>query len=244
MYLSNKYTRCYYSIINKSRGRINIGYTEKHHIIPRCLGGTNDDSNLIILTAREHFMCHLLLTRMVLGNARYKMVCALWAMSHLKNQHIQRDRIRSRTYENLKEEYSELRSKNSKGELNYFYGKKHSVETKQKWLTTRKNRKITPAILEGAKIGGLKRRGIIPHNKGKTFEELYGKERATELKKKCAHIGEKNGFFGKQHSPEQRKKKSIEKLASPKLACYYCNKQVDPMNYGRWHGENCKHKGK
>ena len=52
--------------------------------------------------------------------------------------------------------------------------------------------------------------------------------------------GEKNGFFGKHHSPEQRAKKSKEKLESPKKICYYCNKEVDAMNYGRWHGDKCK----
>ena len=36
-------------------------YTERHHIIPRCMGGTNEKSNLVKLTAREHFLCHWLL---------------------------------------------------------------------------------------------------------------------------------------------------------------------------------------
>ena len=56
-------------------------------------------------------------------------------------------------------------------------------------------------------------------------------------------LAEKNGFFGKQHTEEQRKKKSAEKLAAPKIKCYHCNKEVDSMNYARWHGDKCKHKG-
>ena len=36
---------------------------EIHHILPRCLGGSDDDNNLIKLTAREHFLAHLLLHR-------------------------------------------------------------------------------------------------------------------------------------------------------------------------------------
>ena len=75
------------------------------------------------------------------------------------------------------------------------------------------------------------------------FLQEYGEEKANELKKKVANIGEKNGFFGKQHSKEQRKKKSAEKLAAPKLKCYHCLKEVDHMNYSRWHGDKCKHKG-
>jgi hypothetical protein len=33
------------------------------------------------------------------------------------------------------------------------------------------------------------------------------------------------------------------KLAAPKIKCYHCNKEVDSMNYARWHGDKCKHKG-
>lgn len=32
-----------------------------HHVVPRCVGGSNDDDNLIKLTYREHYLCHALL---------------------------------------------------------------------------------------------------------------------------------------------------------------------------------------
>ena len=38
-------------------------YTETHHIIPKCLGGSNEHENLVVLTAKEHFVCHYLLTK-------------------------------------------------------------------------------------------------------------------------------------------------------------------------------------
>ena len=75
-----------------------------------------------------------------------------------------------------------------------------------------------------------------------TAEELYGKDRANQIKEKQRHVGNANGFFGKQHSTEQREKKRQEKLAAPKKICYYCSKEVDSTNYGRWHGDNCKFK--
>jgi len=40
----------------------NYIYYEKHHIIPRCLGGKNEDDNFVLLTAKEHYVCHELLT--------------------------------------------------------------------------------------------------------------------------------------------------------------------------------------
>ena len=65
MYLTNKYTVWYYNIIARANQRVNQeGYFEKHHIIPRSLGGSNEVSNLVKLTAKEHFICHMLLPKM------------------------------------------------------------------------------------------------------------------------------------------------------------------------------------
>ena len=63
IFIDNKYTRVYYSIIDRAKTRSISSYTEKHHIIPRSLGGTDAKENLVPLTAREHFICHLLLTK-------------------------------------------------------------------------------------------------------------------------------------------------------------------------------------
>ena len=64
-----KYLRLYDKIINNSlkRGLLKnnlIGYYEKHHIVPKCLGGTDDENNLVLLTAREHLLIHLILHEM------------------------------------------------------------------------------------------------------------------------------------------------------------------------------------
>jgi hypothetical protein len=78
IFIDNKYHRWYYNIVTcaQSRNLPKTIYTEKHHIIPRCLGGSDDKSNLVKLTAREHFVCHLLLTKMVDGHEKYKLAFA------------------------------------------------------------------------------------------------------------------------------------------------------------------------
>ena len=85
IFINNKYTNWYNSLINKAQNRIVLGYAEKHHIIPSALGGTNEKDNIVKLTPREHFICHLLLTKMTIGNARYKMNFALHMLSNAKN---------------------------------------------------------------------------------------------------------------------------------------------------------------
>jgi len=85
IFINNKYTTWYNSIINKAKDRTINGYTEKHHIIPSSLGGSNGTDNLVKLTPREHFVCHLLLTKMTTCNARYKMNFALYMLANIKN---------------------------------------------------------------------------------------------------------------------------------------------------------------
>lgn len=82
MFLVNRYSRTYFSIIESAKIRgIDDSYHEKHHIIPRSLGGDNSVDNIVKLTYREHFLCHRLLVKMTEGKMRQKMACALWAMT-------------------------------------------------------------------------------------------------------------------------------------------------------------------
>ena len=54
----------YQKLIAKARKRVcPNGYVERHHVLPRALGGTDDSSNLVALTAREHFVAHMLLAK-------------------------------------------------------------------------------------------------------------------------------------------------------------------------------------
>jgi 5-methylcytosine-specific restriction endonuclease McrA len=54
MYLDNKYTKWYFNIIENRRVRDSNGYTEKHHIISKSLGGSNNSDNIVKLTTKEH----------------------------------------------------------------------------------------------------------------------------------------------------------------------------------------------
>ena len=57
------YAAVYDSLILRARGRVRHGYMERHHIVPRCMGGSDRKDNLVYLTAREHFLAHKLLVR-------------------------------------------------------------------------------------------------------------------------------------------------------------------------------------
>ena len=104
IFIDNKYTSIYYSIIERSKNRNISGYTEKHHIIPKSLGGTNNTSNIVILTAREHYICHVLLTKMTIGINKIKMIHAATAFSTwASKRHDRKLKINSRIFQTLKE---------------------------------------------------------------------------------------------------------------------------------------------
>ena len=55
------YQIIYDNLINQAKNRLVDGYTEKHHILPKSMGGSNQAFNIVKLTAREHFLAHWLL---------------------------------------------------------------------------------------------------------------------------------------------------------------------------------------
>lgn len=97
-------------------------YYELHHILPKSLfpNWIKRSLNIVVLTAREHFFCHQLLTKIYPGN---KMVCALLKMMHNIEKH-----INSRDYEKIRKRCGKL----LEGKNNPFYGKKHSEEVLKK----------------------------------------------------------------------------------------------------------------
>ena len=159
--LQNKYIRWYEQIVLTAQTRTlpaNI-YFEKHHIIPQSIGGSNKKINLAILTAREHFICHRLLTRFLTGKAKMKMSFATWIMLTNNNPHQKRYKVTSRIYEFVKKEMvaiqrtGEYRKKISEGMKKspnikpvWNKGKTgvYSEETKEKIRQANLGKKIPP----------------------------------------------------------------------------------------------------
>ena len=86
------YIKTYNDIITKAKFKNRIKsidtYYEKHHIIPRCLNGTDNNSNLVLLTFKEHFVCHKLLTYIYPHDRKIACAYHKMAYSNNKNCHI------------------------------------------------------------------------------------------------------------------------------------------------------------
>lgn len=124
------YQKIYDQIIDRAKRENRLYgkdvYYERHHIIPKCMGGEGHvrqwktHPNMVVLTAREHFICHWLLCRIYPDNK--KLAHAFWFMTKQKSDNQQRDyKVNSRTYaeavSNLKftEEHKEKLSKWRRG---------------------------------------------------------------------------------------------------------------------------------
>ncbi len=108
IFIHNKYTKWYYKIIGRATSRTLSDYYERHHIIPKSLGGSDLPDNIVSLTAREHFICHRLLVKMTTGADKSKMSQAAWMMVVVgKGQ--DRYKVNNRTYEKLRLEMSNVK---------------------------------------------------------------------------------------------------------------------------------------
>lgn len=115
-----------------SRGRFACGneYHERHHIIPKCCGGTDDEYNLIDLFAREHFMAHRLLALENPDND--KLIYAWHMMAFVKDRKQERYEITAEEYEEIKIIFAKTLSEARSGEKHPQYGTHRSQETKDK----------------------------------------------------------------------------------------------------------------
>lgn len=112
------YVTIYDNLINRAKIRkTDLGYYEKHHVIPRCLGGNDNKDNIVKLTAREHLVAHLCLVKMYPGN--HALVKAAVMMSCGSHQH---NRSKNRRYEWLRKKHSYAMSDSQSGKGNSQYG--------------------------------------------------------------------------------------------------------------------------
>lgn len=106
----------------------NDEYGERHHIVPRSEGGTDDNENLVRLTAREHYIAHLLLAKIYND---FKMYSAVLYMQCRSNSHQRDYKFNSRLYEQMRKKFAIYISENNKGNTAWNKGKKMSEIARQ-----------------------------------------------------------------------------------------------------------------
>ena len=204
--------------ILETRGRFGCGdeYHETHHVLPRCMGGTDEKENLIDLFAREHFEAHRLLA--LENPENKKLTYAWWMMSHgTKTDSQDRYELTSEEYEEAKRAFGKISSERAKQNVgeknpNYgnhklaganhpLYGKHLSEETRKKLSDKAKCRVMSEET----------KQKIADANRGSRRTDEQRARMSDAAKRKYLNpdnhlCGEKHPMYGKHHSEETKKK--------------------------------------
>lgn len=209
IYIPNKYTITYYRIVNRSfseqRKRSDDTRYEAHHVIPKSIGGSDERCNIVLLTPREHYVCHRLLPKMVSSKLHYhKMMHALWCMIN-GNGRSKRYSPNSKTFQRIREEVSNIKSKRMTGDGNHFFGKNHSAEAKSS--ISKNNGSKREEVKQ--KLRGP-RPNFMPHN------HFTGWSNEMKVKLSAANLGNTHSKETKLKMSESRKGKMWIKKAGEK----------------------------
>lgn len=233
-----------------TRGRFECRdeYHERHHIVPRCMGGTNDEENLIDLFAKEHFVAHKLLAQ---ENPDNDGLAYAWTMmAFVKDKNQERYELTPQEYEEARIKQSELTSRRSKelwkdDEYRKRVSETHkkenlSEETLSKLAEASRGRKHTEE--DKRKIGDVHRGKVVSEetrqklsaSHKRTWEnQAYRDEQIKKSKERC-----KEELFGQQMRERQIKNWQDEN---------YRQKTIDGISKAQkelWKNEDYRKKAK
>ena len=197
--MNNHHLNRYNRFIDSLKNQVVSGYCEKHHILPRSLGGSDDASNLIVLTPRQHYIAHWMLWKAYGGS----MAIAFDYMNGIKRYG---KRLTSKTVQLLKADVSKRISE-----------RPVSAETREKQRQAKLGRKLAPEHIEkmrlsriGKKMSAEFCRKVSEAKRGKgNGRNGYIMPDETKQRIADAQRGALNHMSGRKHSPETKEKMRI-----------------------------------
>ena len=191
------YQTHYARLIDRARYRVLIGYFERHHVVPRCMGGGNASANIVRLTAEEHYVAHQLLIK--IHPANYQLAhAAVWMAKRASG---------NKAYGWIRRRHAEAVSKRQVGTI--------KTPDQCRKISESKKGKPHPRTPEWTAKIAASNRGrkhsaetiakITNHNIGNTYN--LGRKFTAEHRAKIgiSHIGNTNRL-GAQNSKEHRQK--------------------------------------
>lgn len=205
------YRKHYDALMLKAKSRLlESEYTESHHILPRCMGGSNSIDNLVELTYKEHYLAHWLLCKIhpdnpklfaalvsMSGNPLDKRVIPAWVFDLTKRM------AKDKGYPWLKE-YANKHGAWNKGTKGVM--KAWNKGMKLESHSEARKKQISETLKEHWTVNGHNRIGMAPWNKGtKGVMVAWNKGKKADL-----------------------------------VPCLVCGKMANAGNISRWHNEKCK----
>lgn len=222
LFLNNKYTKWYYSICNNAKLR-NSG-EEKHHIIPRSIGGDNSKQNLVLLTTREHMICHLLLTKMcsLLEHSR--------CMIHAARLMIDRTKCnRTKLLAQIRKQSFKIKSETQKGKPSTF----NDLTIVKKTHETRRKNGTNPFITSNPMLNELSKRKKVEKTSGDMHFTKHKKSYFNTKTNEYKYFSSPPSDDWIQQSHLKGKSRSFAGIPKRKDICKFCNKQYPVHIMGR-----------
>lgn len=209
------YHKIYNSLMEKSHGRKKKQgtYYEKHHVLPKCLGGTNDKTNLVLLTAEEHWVAHLLLVKM--HPEKTQLVYACQAMSMVGSKKM--ERVNNKMFGWIRRKYAESVSLRQQGVLKSKEVRdKISKSLKGRMPEHQKKRNVMKCPEVAKKVADA--------NRGRSITFSNPKERGEKISK--GKLGKPNSFLRDSNPNNIR------------VCCLGCNKETTYPIFKRSHSNH------
>jgi len=184
------YQHQYNLLIKSAQLNLTTGYADNHHIIPQSMGGSNDPTNLVLLSAKQHFVAHHLLYKI---HRNREMTNAFFLMCNVKRGGA-RFKITSKQYEVLREEKRQCQKDIMTGQPSRAKGKKWSDESKTK--------------LSASQMGHHRGKGNVSSFKGKHHSDESKKKLSEKQKGNKNHLGILHSEETKKMMSENRKGKT------------------------------------
>lgn len=199
------YQRIYDNIIRRGQNRVLTEYTESHHIVPRCLGGTDEQSNLVELTPEEHYTCHQLLVKIYPDNNKLLSAALFMTANGM-------GRRSNKVYGWLKRRYSEyMKGPNNPTKLNGTWNKgvtgyKNKVNFSDESIKLFSDRMKKNNPCAGVKPWNHPRTTDVTLALWKRADEIYDKWVAHDMPSYCKLFGlvmnKKYDWQNKDHGKE------------------------------------------
>jgi NUMOD3 motif len=237
------YSRHYNLLIDRARNRLPEDgvYYEKHHIVPRSIGGSDYYYNCILLTPEEHLVAHLLLVK--IHPSEGSLVRAAHMMLNrsnkifgwLRRRHAILESER-RTGSTLTETHKRKIGKSVSGHKNGMFGKKHSDETRERMRQSNKSR--DPAVRLQI---GQSRRGKLHTEETKNKMKLGHYYRwvidplvyLDEQRRRASNPKKEKDGYSKPKSAEHAASISHAALQRPRVVCDICGRLITKANFDR-----------
>ena len=220
------YLRHYNALIDRARARTMAGYVERHHVVPRCMGGSDDPSNLVCFTPEEHFVAHQLLVK--IHPSENGLAHAAWIMACGKY------RKTNKRYGWLRRKHAESISKRLKGIKRGPFSEDHVRKLSKakigKTLSDEQKQKIRESVGAYARTDVARQKTSAVHS---------GKKRSSETRSKIS-----KALAGKQKSAEHVAKFAAAQRGKPQpvVICPHCGKQGGKPIMTRYHFDRCEEK--